>query len=282
MGPSTGCIDMKKAYFGFTVMVTAIAVLAGASAQAAAPGSYSDWTVTGPGGAWTGVVSPAAGYPIGKLTSNASTITSPTGASTYLSPATPPGAAYGSSQGRGYVNVSTAPGFGPSTTTLTFGTPSPAGNWAFVLGDIDADQIRVTATGPSGPVPTTGLGFAGVFNYCGAPPRPGTCTGAGPFTDLPTWDGRSSTLTGSGPDTAGASGWFQPTAALSTLTFTFTRQAGSPIFQLWIVSVTAGAALPLTGRGFLGYLGSGMGLMVLGLTLVTTTIRVRRRVLATG
>lgn len=36
----------------------------------------------------------------------------------------------------------------PSTTTYTFATPTPAGGWGFVLGDVDADQVLVQATGP--------------------------------------------------------------------------------------------------------------------------------------
>lgn len=69
------------------------------------------------------------------------------GSSAVLGGGTPPGAKYGSSAGNPYLVLrprADAP-TSPSTTTYTFDAPTPDTGWAFVLGDIDADQVRVTA-----------------------------------------------------------------------------------------------------------------------------------------
>ena len=112
------------------------------------------------------------------------------------------------------VNVSTANGITTSTTKLAFDAPTPASGWAFALGDIDADQVEISGTDTAGhPLTAADLGFAGVFNYCAVSPKPGGCTGPGPFTDVPTWHPGSARLVGNGPDTFGASGWFVPAMA---------------------------------------------------------------------
>jgi hypothetical protein len=187
----------------------------------------------------------AAGFPVAATTSTATALTTPSGASAFLGGGTAFGQVFGSSQGQPYVNVSTAASFAASTTKLSFATPTPAAGWGFALGDVDADAVRVTAVDANGnAVPVADLGFQGTFNYCVNTPRPGSCTGAGPFTDVPVWTPGTATLTGNGPDTLGATGWFRPSVALSSLTLTFTRQTGSPIFQLWLAAL----AVPLTGH----------------------------------
>lgn len=154
----------------------------------------------------------------------------PSGASAALGAATPPGAKYGTSAGNPYLvlrpkaDASTA----PSTTTYAFDAPTPDTGWAFVLGDIDADQVQVAATDEAGdPVPATEVAtwFRGTFNYAGA-------------ADQPTWDAATSTLTGNpgAVDTDGASGWFEPDVRITSLTMTFTRRAGFPVYQTWFVS----------------------------------------------
>ena len=69
-------------------------------------------------------------------------------------------------------------------TTYTFERPTPTSGWTFVLGDVDADQVTITATGPGGrTVAPSELGFRSVFNYC----TPPVCTAN---TDVPSWDPR--------------------------------------------------------------------------------------------
>lgn len=152
------------------------------------------------------------------------------GTSTFLSAGTPPGAAYGSSRGNPYLvlrpraDTATA----PSTSTYTFADPTPASGWAFVLGDVDADQVRVAATDASGdrvPAAAVDRWFQGAFNYAGG-------------EDEPLWDPATATLVGNddAADSDGAAGWFEPDRRLTSLTFTFTRRAGFPVFQTWFVS----------------------------------------------
>ncbi|QIG43355.1 hypothetical protein G5V58_11785 [Nocardioides anomalus] len=159
------------------------------------------------------------------------------GASTFLGPGTPPGATYGTSRNSPYLNLRPLADrpTSPSTTTYTFDHPTPDTGWAFVLGDVDADQVEVRAvdaTGARVSAAEVDSWFRGPFNYAGG-------------ADQPTWDAASSTLVGNPTrtDTDGASGWFEPDVRLSALTFVFTQRAGFPVYQTWFVS----RARPLGG-----------------------------------
>ncbi|VXC00931.1 carboxypeptidase regulatory-like domain-containing protein [Nocardioides sp. AX2bis] len=173
----------------------------------------------------------APGFPAAALTTDSRAgVQLAGGTSTFLAASTPPGAAYGASRGNPYLvlrpraDTATA----PSTSTYAFADPTPATGWAFVLGDVDADQVRVDATDASGDrVPDAAVDrwFQGTFNYAGG-------------DDEPTWDAGSATLVGNdqAADSDGAAGWFEPDRRLTSLTFTFTRRAGFPVFQTWFVS----------------------------------------------
>ena len=98
-----------------------------------------------------------------------------------------------------------------------------------MLGDVDADQVTISATGPGGrTVAPADLGFRSVFNYC----TPGVCTAN---SDVPTWNPATGVLIGNAAalDTNGASAWFEPTVPLTSLTFTFAQRAGFPVYQTW-------------------------------------------------
>ena len=173
----------------------------------------------------------APGFPAAAVaTDSRAPVQLPSGSSAFLGPGTPPGAKYGTSSGNPYLvlraRADTATT--PSTTTYSFDAPTPDTGWAFVLGDIDADAVRIAATDEAGaavPAAEVASWFAGTFNYAGA-------------GDLPTWDPTSSTLTGNAAalDTNGASGWFEPDVRLTSLTFIFSRRAGFPVYQAWFVS----------------------------------------------
>ncbi|RYB91717.1 carboxypeptidase regulatory-like domain-containing protein [Nocardioides oleivorans] len=171
------------------------------------------------------------GFPEATVVSDSrSPVSIPAGTSAVLGPGTPPGAKYGTSSGSPYLllrpkadTVTT-----PSTTTYTFAAPTPDTGWAFVLGDVDADAVRVTATDAGGAAVSAAevdSWYRGPFNYAGG-------------TDLPSWSATTSTLTGNpaANDTDGASGWFEPDIRLTSLTLTFTRRAGFPVYQTWFVS----------------------------------------------
>ncbi|MBO1269780.1 hypothetical protein [Arthrobacter cavernae] len=238
-------------------------------------GGYAAWTFAGAGGAYTGTLSLGGGFPEATFTSDSSQATMPGGVSTYLPAGSAPGLVFGSSSGQPYLNQrpkANNPG-SPATTTYTFKRATPAGGWGFVLGDIDADMAKVSATDGNGlPVPVADLGFQGAFNYCDAPsPRP--CGDDPEGFDLPVWDGATGTLNGSGrvpdADTAGASGWFRPTVALKTLTIEYTWKTGFPIYQTWFGTAAEDISGTVAGCSVAGV---GIALQGPGGTVLASTV----------
>lgn len=214
--------------------------VAGAPAAFAETAGWAQWgDLSGSAGNYSTTVQlPAGGFPAATMRSDSRGVASViSGASTWLSDDTPPGEIYGSSRNQRYINLRPrADGpTTPSTTTYTFERPTPVGGWAFVLGDIDADAVTVEARGADGaPLSADELGFQDVFNYCDADGSP-SCTGG----DLPSWNPIDTTLTGNDDavDTSGASGWFQPTAPIKSLTLTFHHRQGFPVYQTWFASI---------------------------------------------
>lgn len=214
-------------------------------AAAATSASWATWQpLAGTAGAFTSSVQVAAQPEI------TATVTSDSrggqvgvisGASTWLSEDTPIGAKYGSSRDKPYLNLRPKAdnATGPSTTTYSFAAPTPRSGWAFALGDIDADSVRIVAVAPDGHVlDASEIGFNGGFNYC-APDvaaKP-SCTGAA--EDMPTWDAANLTLTGNAAatDTNGSAAWFEPSTPISSLSFVFTRRSGFPVYQTWFASI---------------------------------------------
>lgn len=226
--------------------IIVIAALVGAiPAAAATTTSWAGWQpLAGAPGAYTSAVQIAAKPAV------TATVTSDsrggqvgviTGASTWLSEGTPVGAKYGSSLNQPYLNLRPKAdnATSPSTTTYSFAAPTPASGWTFVLGDIDADAVRIHAVAADGHVlDATELGFRGGFNYC-APGVVGKPSCTGDAADVPTWDAATLTLTGNAAaaDTSGAAGWFEPSTPIVSLSFVFTRRAGLPVYQTWFASL---------------------------------------------
>jgi uncharacterized repeat protein (TIGR01451 family) len=211
----------------------------GASALAATEGAYPKWEVSGDSGVVVTVRGEA--FPVGHIKSDSTSLVTPSGKSTFLNDSTPFGEEFGSSRDDGYLVFRTASHKAPSTTTITFDSAAPEGRWGFVLGDIDADKAKVTATGDDGKtLPTVDLGWKGAFNYCKGSPLPPVCMGK-TDSDLPTWHEADSTLVGHSKDTNGASGWFLPTKPVKKLTVVYSVLTGIPVGQLWI------AVKPWTG-----------------------------------
>ncbi|MHA6760168.1 hypothetical protein [Streptacidiphilus sp. PAMC 29251] len=208
------------------------------AAAAPSPGSgavYGTWTPTAPPST---MQVPLDGFAAAAVRTTSSAATVQSGKSAFLGSSTPVGRRYGSSQGRPYVNIAAATGQTPSVTSLDFAAPTPAGTWAFTLGDVDADRVQVEAFGANGqPLSSAQLGWQGAFNYCTNSPKPSSCVGPGPFNDVPVWHPDTATLVGNFIDTNGASGWFQPTVPVTRLTLTYSVQIGFPIFQLWTSSL---------------------------------------------
>jgi hypothetical protein len=238
-------------YLGLALAVSSSGLLglaAVASASDHTHTGYAEWTVHDSSGT---VEVPGSFFPAGTYTSDSTPLRVATGKSTFLNTTTPMGAEFGSSRDQDYLAFGTASRNRPSTTTITFGSGTPAGDWGFALGDIDADRARITAKEPDGTALTAGeLGWQGAFNYCLGSPKPPSCT-KGTTNDKPTWDPATSTLIGSGTDTDGASGWFRPTKPVEELTIVFSVQTGIPIGQLWIAATwqrvpTTSEPLPIT------------------------------------
>lgn len=224
------------------IALPAVALLA--SSLAVAPPLFAA-DGTGIYGTWAFTSSTAGTLNMGGVLPNATvSITggsgsAASGSTIFLNQNTPVGTEYGSSLNRTYASIGlgssfTVPGT-PAVTTVRFASATPASGWSFALGDIDAEDITITARGASGALNVTGW-FQSAFNYC-ATPKPSGC-GAGTPTDVPRWV--APTLEGNKVDTAGAAAWFTPNAAVTELTFTQARNvAGGPSFQLWIMSDTA-------------------------------------------
>jgi len=203
----------------------------GSSGAAGGTGVYADWSVSGSSATATlnGTVFPTI---TASRTGGSWQVAS--GSSTWLSADTPFGAQFGSSRNRDYLFTSLPLGASGTVVTVTFATPTPAGTWGFALGDVDAEDITVAATGADGEALDVSGWFQSAFNSCTVSPRPPACP-AGTHTDQPTW--AAPVLRGSSSDTNGAAAWFRPTSSVKTLTFSQVRSvAGAPVYQLWIAS----------------------------------------------
>lgn len=244
----------KQSTFGGLAAVVFAVAVGVAPASAATTASWAAWSpLTGSGGAYTSTVT-LAGQPAlaASLSSDsrAGQVGVISGASTWLAEGTPVGAKYGSSKDQPYLNLrpKADTATAPSTTTYSFDAPTPASGWAFVLGDIDADRVRISAVGADGEALTAAeLGFQGGFNYCapGVTGKP-SCTGVA--SDVPVWDPAALTLTGNAAaaDTSGSAAWFEPSTPITSLSFSFTRRAGFPVYQTWFASLARDIAGTVT------------------------------------
>nr|WP_201470565.1 carboxypeptidase regulatory-like domain-containing protein [Microbacterium hydrocarbonoxydans] len=224
---------------GFAVVVGAI------PATAATTTAWASWQpFVGSPGAYSSSVQVAANPSItASITSDSrgGGIGLVSGSSNWLAEGTPVGAKYGSSRDQQYVNLRPQAdnATSPSTTTYSFDSPTPTAGWTFVLGDIDADAVRIEAIGPDGQALTADqIGFRGGFNYC-APGIAGKPSCTGSADDIPSWDPGSLTLTGNAGavDTSGSAAWFEPAAPISSLSFVFIRRSGFPVYQTWFASI---------------------------------------------
>jgi len=232
-----------------TTGVVALALaLGGATGASAAQGSsWGEFQVSGSARAFTGTMTLAGGFPVTTFTSTSRQATVPSGSSTWQAASTPPGAQYGTSRGLPYLNQrpsqDSPTAAGAAVTTYSFESATPSSGWSFVLGDIDADQATITATGVGGvPVTAEQLGFQGTYNYCAGASTP-SCDRAG-TGDQPRWDAATATLVGNpaAADTEGAAGWFSPSVPLETLTITYQQRSGFPVYQTWFATKTFGAS----------------------------------------
>lgn len=209
-----------------------VALLVPAAHAASGSGTYAAWAdqSTSPdsfAGTFPSTSFPsilAQAQPIsGSVTAEA---TIATASSTTLTGATPFGTRFGTSSGEQYLSLGGANVKDEiAEVVMTFATPAPAGRWGFTLGDVDAEEITVSATRSDGSALTGAeIGWQGNFNY------------ADPTGDTPTWDPDTRVLAGNATDTSGASAWFVPTVDVKTLTLREKDLVGIPRYQLWIAT----------------------------------------------
>lgn len=250
---------LRRVLLAVVALATAAAALLVAVPASAAP---SDWATFGK---WTGssgsfattLQQKPAGFPSAVVTSDsaANGVGPQAGTSAFLGTGTEVGAKYSSSQGQPFLNLRPMrPNDNPaSTTTYVFERPTPSSGWTFVLGDVDADQVTITATDANNaPVDPTDLGFRSAFNYCAAGLTPAPA--CGPDNDglsLPTWVEADGLLRGadSALDTAGAAAWFEPTVPLTSLTFTYAQRFGAPTYQTWFSALQLDISGSVTVEG---------------------------------
>jgi len=249
----------KRRVLGYVALAAALVSLVGLAApvSAATTSRWAGWApLAGSGGAFTTTMT-LAEHPliVADVTSDsrAGQVGVISGASIWLAQGTDVGAKYGSSQGQSYLNLrprADTPTT-PSLTTYSFRTPTPSSGWTFVLGDIDADQVQVRAIGPNGVALTAAqLGLHTGFNYC-APGIVGKPSCTGSATDVPTWNPATMTLTGNtaASDTSGAAAWFEPTAPISSLSFSYAQRSGLPVYQTWFASLARDITGAVTDAG---------------------------------
>lgn len=237
-----------------------LAVVAGpASAE---PGVYADWTISpsDPDAqnhtgtlAFPNALLPGASYTANKSVDDGQSTRIATGTATYgdwLTAQTPFGAVFGPSGPsttiqffRQRIELGTV-----STVTYTFDDAFPADRLGFAFGDIDVDNITLTATDENGVAVTGANLVGGTFNYCEVTVDKPTDCDAGPYP-TPVWTPGSNggTITPTPPapgiqETSGASAWFRPSVKIKTLTVVFQAYtgAGSPSYRAWF------AAMPRT------------------------------------
>lgn len=222
------------ALMSLAVLAAAAFIAPAITSAVGGTGSYAAWV---PSGANADATFAKTVFPAVSAEVNPGTISAPSGASVWLTEGTTFGAVYGSSRNEHYLSVGLPGGKNEGSLTLTFASGTTPGTWGFALGDIDAEDVTITATGPTGSELDVSTWFKDAFNYCNTSPKPTSCP-AGTSTGEPTWNAATATLKGyaDGHDTNGDAAWFQPSQKVETLTLTQKKISGFPSYQLWIAA----------------------------------------------
>jgi outer membrane protein OmpA-like peptidoglycan-associated protein len=239
---------LKRQIAPITILALLLSIFTGftSPSYSAGTGEWAEWNFTS-NTAGTLRLNSDSIWPRASFTITGGTGSRVSGSTAFLNAGTPIGEIYGTSRDKPYASIglpisSTVPGTA-SVTTFTFDNPTPASGWAFALGDVDAENILITALDASGSSIDVNSWYQSSFNYCNSgSPKPSSCP-AGTSTDVPTWT--SPNLIGGASDTGGASAWFSPDVQVKTLTFTQSRNvAGGPNYQLWFVTTASPAPTP--------------------------------------
>ena len=222
------------ALISLAVLAAAAFIAPAITSAVGGTGSYAAWVASGANAdaTFANTVFPAVSAEV-----NPGSISAPSGASVWLTEGTAFGAVYGSSRNHPYLSVGLPGGKNEGSLTLTFADGTTPGTWGFALGDIDAEDVTITATSTKGSELDVSAWFKDAFNYCNTSPKPTSCP-AGTSTGEPTWNAETATLKGyaDGHDTSGDAAWFQPSKEVKTLTLTQKKISGFPSYQLWIAA----------------------------------------------
>lgn len=144
--------------------------------------------------------------------------------------------------------------------TLRFDAITPASGWGFSVIDIDVDQVRITAKDASGAVlPDATVARWFVQKFDANPPVDGV--------NIPSWDPTRAAVVGSSSssstyrrtvegglhDTEAAAAWFQPTVALSELSFEYEslQDLATPSYHVLLAACATNVISP-TPTPFIG------------------------------
>ena len=242
----------------FTMFVVAALALLPASALAASSTAYAKWSLKSASPTarvHTGMIRfglsgiPNAAFSVTKVKADTETVERLTANSggDWLTGATQFGAVFGPSgpsSTKQYIEVGedSLGGTNRTTTRITFKSEVPAGLLGIAIGDLDVDQMVVTAKTASGAVLSgnqlRGLAARVPFNFCNV--KVSKPTNCGSDTDVPKWlPGRhGGTIKGLDSSSDGASGWLRPNRPVKSITMTFSALPGSSThsFRLWLAA----------------------------------------------
>ena len=192
------------------------------STAAEGTGVYAAWEVNDDATEATGVFAGTVFPQIDAIAENGSLSVA---RSATLTGSTPFGEEYGTSRGQQYLTSAVAAGQSQGTVTLNFeSAPNPL-TWSIVVGDVDAENITLSALDLDGNEIDVREWKYVPFNY------------ASGETDEPVWDAETQTIVGNTLDTSGASMWIRPTQDnVASITLTQIRTSGFPQYQLWVAA----------------------------------------------
>ena len=192
------------------------------SSAADGTGVYAAWEVNDDATEATGVFAGTVFPQIDAIAENGSLSVA---RSATLTGSTPFGEEYGTSRGQQYLTSAVAAGQPQGTVTLNFeSAPNPL-TWSIAVGDVDAENITLSALDLDGNAIDVREWKYVPFNY------------ASGETDEPVWDAETQTIVGNTLDTSGASMWIRPTQDnIASITLTQIRTSGFPQYQLWVAA----------------------------------------------
>ncbi|MFM8927223.1 MAG: hypothetical protein ACKOFA_03360 [Rhodoluna sp.] len=239
-------------------MTSGIALFSMSPAFAAGTSDYGIWaepsfdagTSTYSGGiTFVGTTIPAATYSsVFSAAGDGNRIEVVDSAEEWISEGTPFGAVFGASGAsttNNFLKLGVARTDAPyitSTTTITFTSPVPADSLGIAIGDVDIDQVTISAK-TAADVALTGDELVGSadpvgFNLCDTDVnKPTICDDVTDPTDVPVVTKNANDVVLRNSDVGedvGVSAWLKPSAELSTLTIVHSGAGATSTVRVWL------------------------------------------------